>query len=79
MLSEDLHLSDMTYRIKKCFWRRTANSQPVAPLKFTPTSPPAGAAAPGWQKSKRQLPISRELTGRLSIRNYRPSPARVHY
>jgi hypothetical protein len=54
-----------------------ANSQPVALRKFTPTSPPAGTAAPVWRKSKRPSPISRELIARILIRNCHPALARV--
>jgi hypothetical protein len=68
-----------TCRTKKCFSRQTVNSQPAGPLEFTPTLPSAGPAALGWQKSKGLLPISRELTDRVSIPNYLPSQARVHY
>jgi len=39
-----------------------ANFQSAAPLEFVPISPVAGIAVRGWQRSKAQLPISREFT-----------------
>jgi hypothetical protein len=44
-----------------------------------PTSLPAGTAAFGWPKSRRQLPLSRELVTKLSIHRYHPSPARERF
>ena len=73
MLSEDFHLSD-----QEMLLAADGELPTRRPLKFAPTSPPAGTAARGWRKSKRRLPISRELTARLSILSCHPSTARAH-
>jgi hypothetical protein len=64
-------------RTKNSFWRRMANFPLAAPLKCALTLPRAGAAALAWRKPRGRLPISRELTGRLSTLKFRRSRVRV--
>ena len=67
MLSEELHTADMHLSDQEMLLAADGELSSRGRSSSQPTSPSAGFAAPGWQKSKGQLPISRELTGRLSI------------
>ena len=79
MLSEDLHLSDKHLSDQEMLLAADGELSTRRAAQVHSHLAECWAVALGWQKSKRRLPISRELTDRLSIRNYLPSPDRVHY
>src|SRR5271154_4531373 len=66
-----------TQRIGNCCNPRMGSCHRAGPPRFTLISPPVGTAVPVWGNSEERLPISGELTVRLSIGKCRPSPDHV--